>query len=262
MRHCVISVRAAANRSMEQAFLRCLYCHYVFDDQRDDFRRLLVRLMEMGTFIDTDRCVRMLSGDEKIDRRYFHLSFDDGFRNIYTNALPILKEIAVPAIIFVPSSHITGRSGGDPRVARSDVYRSPRVEMLQWDDLKALRDHGVGIGAHTMSHARLSAISHDNGRLTREIAGSKDDIEHRLGIECRYFSWPYGRLTDVDDRSIRAVKDAGYHACFGAFRGSVVPGKTDLFRIPRHHFEAHWPLQHIAFFARGNMETTFPDGTP
>ncbi len=87
-----------------------------------------------------------------------------------------------------------------------------------------------------------------------EILGSKQEIERHLGLECKYISWPYGRLDDTDEESLEMVKNAGYHACFGAFRGTVVPENTDLFSIPRHHFEVQWPISHIEYFLRGNME--------
>jgi hypothetical protein len=91
--------------------------------------------------------------------------------------------------------------------------------------------------------------------LDDEIGGSKKQIEEELGQECRYISWPYGRLSDADNESLKAVERAGYEACFGAYRGTVRPGETDLFSIPRHHFEVQWPVSHVLYFARGNMET-------
>ena len=59
---------------------------------------------------------------------------------------------------------------------------------------------------------------------------------------------------DDVERSLALTKAAGYEACFGAFRGSMTPGSTDLFAIPRHHFEPEWPAAHVKYFARGNME--------
>jgi hypothetical protein len=87
-----------------------------------------------------------------------------------------------------------------------------------------------------------------------EILGSKKELEANLNYECKYISWPFGKLTDADSKSLKMVKDAGYAACFGAFRGTVEPGTTDIFSIPRHHFEVQWPISHVEYFARGNME--------
>jgi hypothetical protein len=223
-RRSMLSALAAVRRGSADRFVRCLYCHYVFDDQRTDFERIIVRLKDMGTFVGTDQLLAMLAGERPVDGRYFHLSFDDGFRNNFTNAL-------------LDVTH----------------YRSV-IETLRWDDLKAMLDAGYEVGSHTRTHARFSAMSADHARLEDEILGSKQDLETALGYRCRYISWPYGRTTDADTSSVGFTKAAGYDACFGAFRGSVIAGETDRYRIPRHHFEPQWRPDHVEYFARGNME--------
>jgi hypothetical protein len=95
----------------------------------------------------------------------------------------------------------------------------------------------------------------DPGRLADEVAGSKREIEDRLGAPCRYFSWPFGQLKDFDRRALDAVVAAGYEACFGAYRAGIYPGApSSAFLVPRHHFEAHWPIDHVLYFAKGGRE--------
>lgn len=235
-------------------FLRPIYCHYVFDNQIEDFERLMNALKTIGTFVSTDDCVEMISGKRLIDSYYFHLSFDDGFRNVCRNALPILKKLAIPAVMFVPTSMISA----DYEVARRyclDIANYPNViEMATWDDLRAAQDEGFEIGSHTRTHARLADISNDGARLSEEVVGSKIDLEDRLGIECRYISWPFGTSRDVDRAALAAIRAAGYSACFSASRGRIDPERTDKFQLPRHHFEAQWPMRHVRFFALGGME--------
>jgi peptidoglycan/xylan/chitin deacetylase (PgdA/CDA1 family) len=218
------------------------------------FESILRRLQALGDFIDSDALLCMLVGDRPIDGRYFHLSFDDGFRNNLTNALPILRKLSIPAIFFVPSAIV----GADYDCVRDYClnvthYRAV-IEMMGWDDLKAILDAGYEVGSHTRTHARFSVISGDESRLEDEIVGSKHDLEKALRYECRFISWPYGQVRDADATSVAFTRRAGYDACFGAFRGKVMPRVTDRFRIPRHHFEPQWPLSHVQFFARGNME--------
>jgi len=196
----------------------------------------------------------MLKGETPIDRRYYHLSFDDGFRNNFINALPILRKYNVPAIFFVPSSLIEASWKATENYCLNTTRYQAVIEMLKWDDLRDMISNGYQIGSHTKTHARFSAISNAPLVLEDEILGSKRELEDKLNFECKYISWPFGRLTDADGESLIAVKNAGYTACFGAFRGTVLPGSTDIFRIPRHHFEAQWPISHIKYFARGNME--------
>ena len=125
---------------------------------------------------------------------------------------------------------------------------------MQWKDLLDLISEGYEIGSHSKTHARFSDLSKNRMLMEDEILGSKKELETNLNYECKYISWPFGRLTDIDSESLRVIKDAGYVACFGAYRGTVQTGSTNIFSIPRHHFEVQWPISHIKYFARGNME--------
>lgn len=238
-----------ARQARAGSFLRCIYCHYVFDDQAERFDRLVAALCEIGTFVDTDTCVRMAQGEQPIDGKCFHLSFDDGFRNNFTNALPVLRRRRVPGLFFVPS----GLVGADYELARHYCLETTDytgvIEMMRWPDLEALLDAGCEIGSHTRTHARFSEVSGDPAALESEILGSKKDLEAKLGFDCKYISWPFGTLSDADARSLEMVRQSGYAACFGAFRGNIEPGKTPLYAIPRHHFEVQWPRSHVLYFA-------------
>lgn len=236
-------------REIEPApFLRCLYCHYVFDDQVDRFREILESLLGVGRFVDTSTCMRMLGGEEPITGPTFHLSFDDGFRNIRTNAAPVLADLDIPAIAFVPSQIV----GADYERTREYCLEVTRyravVEMLSWPEARELPDFGIEIGSHTRTHARLSSISDRTEQLTEEISGSKTDLEEKLDRPCRYISWPYGEAGDIDDAAIAVVQEAGYDGCFSAVRGTVQPGVSSRMKVPRHHFEVQWPDSHIRFF--------------
>jgi peptidoglycan/xylan/chitin deacetylase (PgdA/CDA1 family) len=254
LRHGVLSTLAFATKPQPEHSLRLVYAHYVFKDQVTDFEKKIKYLTSIGTFLTADEVLAVILGEKPLDKRFFHLSFDDGFRNIITNALPVLREYSTPATFFVPTSFISA----DYKIAQHyclNVTHYPCViEMASWDDLARAQEHGLEIASHTATHARFSEMSGSTAKLEDEIFGSKADLERNLGRPCRYISWPYGRINDADAGSLDFVKRAGYAACFGAFRGHVDPGKTDPFYIPRHHFEADWPLSHLKYFAHGAGE--------
>jgi peptidoglycan/xylan/chitin deacetylase (PgdA/CDA1 family) len=255
LRGMMLSAGASVQSQPTAPFLRSLYCHYVFDDQLEAFERLIVELKAIGTFVDTGTLLEMLHGRRPITGPCFHLSFDDGFRNIYTNAFPVLRRHGVPAVFFVPSSLVAaGRQLVRSYCLETTGY-SGVIELVRWEELREMQEAGVEIGSHTRTHARFSAISADPARLRDELQGSKAEFEEHLGRECRFISWPYGTNRDADAASLDAVAAAGYAACFGAFRGRVQPQTTDRLRIPRHHFEAQWPWKHIRYFALGGQET-------
>lgn len=249
----MLTLLASINKKEDPAFLRCLYCHYVYDDQREEFDHVIKELKKIGQFVDTATCIKMLKGEERVDKRYFHLSFDDGFRNHFTNAVPVLKKNNVPAIFFVPSSLIDADWESAREYCHLTRYKGV-IEILRWSDLREMVSMGFEIGSHTRNHARFSDISGSVDLMKDEIIGSKNDLEANIDYDCRYISWPYGQLSDANLESLQMVANAGYEACFGAYRGTVMPGVTNIYSIPRHHFEVNWPISHILYFARGNME--------
>lgn len=253
-RHCALSTRGLISRPSNTPSLRLLYCHYVFDDQRRDFEAVVRYLQSIGEFIGTNEVLDFLEGRKPIEHNLFHLSFDDGFKNVITHALPILREYGVPAAFFVPTAIIAAPQEKVEEYCRVTTNYSSVIEMATWDDLEKACAAGFEIGSHTRTHVRFAAISTSKTAIDNEIFGSKADLERRLGRSCNYISWPFGRIADADAESLKAVEQAGYRACFGAFRGRVVPNITDRFCIPRHHFETQWPLQHVKCFAHGAME--------
>jgi hypothetical protein len=233
--------------------LRCLHLHGVFDDQIDSFREICIMLQQRGRFVDSDDCIRIIKGEIPVSAPLFHLSFDDGFRNLLTNALPVLQELSIPATVFVP----TGLIGADYETIASyclDIIRyAAPVEVLSWDDLAELSRRGVTVSSHTHTHARLSSLV-TRDQLYSEIAQSKILLEQKLGTECRYISWPFGMLADMSQQAFAMVRECGYAGCFAGYRGSIKPGHTNQFCIPRHHFEPNWPLSHVKLFASGYRE--------
>ena len=252
----LLDLRAARPPTLRETFLTPIFCHYVFDDQREDFAAILRHLKSLGTFVDTATCVAMTKGERPIDGRYFHLSFDDGLKNMLINAAPIMKAEGIPAIVFVNSALSTASPEEQAEHCRTVTRYPAPVEHMTWDEVRALRDTGIEIGAHTRRHPRLSDISGDAARLEDEIVGCKTDIEAALGEPCRHFAWPYGKPSDIDAAAQAVVQQAGFESNFGMIRRPVQPGKTSVFEIPRHHFEVQWPLRHIAYFARGGMEAS------
>ena len=113
------------------------------------------------------------------------LTFDDGMRSVYQNALPILKEYAVPAHLFLTSS-VIGKSNGWP----GNPPEAPRYEMMDWDQIEACHSAGIRIDAHTDTHPDMRRL--DDAGLDRECDVTDSLIEQRLGRRPKYFAYPYG----------------------------------------------------------------------
>src|SRR4051812_39873515 len=78
------ALRVAARRDpAPDNFIRCLYGHAVFGDTVDRFRDFVRRVRNVGEFVDTPRLLALMAASEPPSGRFFHLSFDDGFANVY-----------------------------------------------------------------------------------------------------------------------------------------------------------------------------------
>ena len=143
--------------------------------------------------------------------RTLAVTFDDGYRSVFTHARTILERLGLPGTVFVPTDLI----GGHARLSWPGIdhwiggpYEDELVGM-SWDELGSLHASGWEIGSHTRSHPRLSRV--DDRELQRELQESRRACEERLG-RCRTLALPYG---DGDARVLTAAADAGYAAVAG-----------------------------------------------
>ncbi len=162
--------------------------------------------------------------------------FDDCYRDVYRNAMPIANACGVPATAFVSSGFV-----GTDRAFDHDVRKSPfRFENLQPEDLRAMLASGMEIGAHTVNHVNLGACP--IAEAEREITGSVRDLERITGRPVPLFSFPFGRRDNIRDELRQAVAAAGCACMFSAF-GGTVDASTEAYAIPRFGASAmHKPL--------------------
>ncbi|MDD5580545.1 MAG: polysaccharide deacetylase family protein [Methylobacter sp.] len=104
------------------------------------------------------------------------ITFDDGLRDFYTSAFPILEKFGFKANVFLTSglidrTFITGR------------------ECLKAQEIKELAEKGIEFGSHTVSHPQLKALSRNE--IVHELAISKQMIEDIIGFPVALFSYPY-----------------------------------------------------------------------
>lgn len=232
-------------------FMRCIYCHGVFDDDTSNFERLIDSLMSYAIFVNADHCLEIARGERPLDGRYYHLSFDDGFKNNFTNAAPILAERKIPATFFVPTDYIGADYETVSRYCSERLHLPVVVETLNWDECRQLTEAGFEIASHGRRHLELGTL--DEATLFEELRESREKIKEELGVACDKIAWPYGQLKHAAGVGEEQYQGAGYTGCFGAFRGRVGRNRTDPFSVPRHHFEADWPKSHTLCFAFGAL---------
>ena len=115
------------------------------------------------------------------------LSFDDGARSHYTNALPILRDHGWPGVLNLDLSNLAPAWGIRPWMVRKLIAA------------------GWAIDAHSLTHPDLRSLS--GSALRREIAGSRAEIRRRFGVPASFFCYPSGRY---DAQVVEAVRAAGF----------------------------------------------------
>jgi peptidoglycan/xylan/chitin deacetylase (PgdA/CDA1 family) len=101
--------------------------------------------------------------------------------------------------------------------------------MLRWDQIQLLHSAGIEMGAHTLTHPRLSCLDSEAAR--REIAASVERVKTMMAMESVSFAYPYGGYADVNEAVVGICRKSGASAAVMLVGGDVPV--SDLFRIPR-----------------------------
>lgn len=154
------------------------------------------QVVRLGDWVDLAQR-KSLNGE-----RLIALSFDDGYRDNYERAFPLLQARNFPATIFLVSAAI----GKTSAWREGALAESP---MLTWAQVDEMRRAGIEFGSHTLSHADLTRLDHKT--IADELQQSRKDIENHLGEPVTLFSYPFSKL----NREIKhQAAKAGYQgAC-------------------------------------------------
>lgn len=140
------------------------------------------------SFISIDNLTTLNTQHSTLNtKKWVCITFDDGYRDNYTLAYPMLKRLNVPFTVYVTTGFIE---------KQMSMWWYPNEQLgISTDELKALdNDPLCTIGAHTVSHPKLDALSRK--QQYQEIAASKQTLETLLGHEIKHFSFPHGAHND------------------------------------------------------------------
>jgi len=166
------------------------------------------------------------------------VTFDDGYRDACERAAPILAAAGVPATFFLPSGLL-----GE----KLETSLGPR-ELVDVEAAHALVAEGHEVGAHSITHARLTSLSRAD--VDREIAGSREQLEAMLGVRVSSFAYPKGAH---DDAVAGAVREAGLRLAV-TVREALLRGSLDRLRLPRVAVHASTSMLQFRSKLSGGLE--------
>src|ERR1700730_4286062 len=200
-----------------------------FEAQMQELKNKNISVIPMQDFLAWRR------GEKAIPSKSAILTLDDGWKSQHEVAWPILKKFNYPFTLFIYTEGIRPGhfSGG---------------ESMSWEQLAEMRDAGVDIQGHTATHSdlrkpydkvakkKLNPQEYEEW-LQKEIVGSKQMIEQKLGVKVNCFAVPYGFHNDhIRDVAIKA----GYEALFTVY-GQPITIHTPLSSVGRYLMEANKP---------------------
>lgn len=235
--------------------------------------------------VTIDQVVQFVRGEADLPARAVAVTFDDGFRDNYDVALPILSRYRIPAAFYILTGAIDSgvppwycrirwafrgtlkEEWIDPDHGKSFVLSNPisrqealnlawdmgaaksgrsqeafvrsvetnlemslpasEAAMMSWDQVRALRQAGHIVGAHTMSHPNLAHVSPQEAE--REISESKAKLEVELQSAVEHFSYPHPALNPQwNPTTTEIVRRAGFRSAALTTCGRVLSGDSPL----------------------------------
>ena len=128
------------------------------------------------------------------------VTFDDGYEDFLTNAVPTLEKLGFSATVYVVAGMI-----GSENLWEHDGGQRPRLKLLGADGVREVSERGMEVGSHTVTHPRLSGL--DQETLVHEVEDSRQMLGEIVDMPVEGFSYPYG---DLDSPAVRAARGAGY----------------------------------------------------
>jgi peptidoglycan/xylan/chitin deacetylase (PgdA/CDA1 family) len=174
--------------------------------------------------ISLSQLVYHLSLGWPLPKKPIILTFDDGYRDAYTNAFPLLRRYGFLGTFFLVTKPIDDGNS----------------DYLTWDMVKEMHQAGMDMEPHGYRHYDLKGRGMDF--LVYEIVGAKEAIEARTGQQTRFFAYPSG---SYDRTTIAVLKSAYFWAALTTVQGATHSG-DDLFELKRVRIRGSTSVDQLA----------------
>ncbi len=194
--------------------------------------------------------------NRRILRKKVVITFDDGYRDFITNALPVLMDYGASATVFLVTDMLGGKASWSEAGAQ--------VQLMSEDEVHYIKAQGISLGSHTATHANLTRLNHKD--LQRQLRDSHDRLTH-LGESFYAFSYPWGQWSR---EIVDAVKASGYECAVGvgeqmrltAVNTYLLPRITMRRDMDLKCFQSLLTRTHIEIEIRRGFRTVLKAGQP
>ena len=229
-------VRRARKQAFAEGVISAIYFH-------KPNRRLMLRCIQWlrkhgYTFVSADDVIEMLKRDKPVPSGAVWLSFDDGWRELLTEVLPVVRPWRIPITLFIPSGiiegegkfpwlHDPGHPSYSPRPSKDSSAANSREAITLAELLTIASDPEVIIGSHTVSHPITPYCTDET--LKVEIGESKRKLASWVGKPVNCFAYPEGKY---DGRETRLLIQFGHELAVTTRSGFITKG-MDCYTLPR-----------------------------
>jgi peptidoglycan/xylan/chitin deacetylase (PgdA/CDA1 family) len=221
--------------------------HRVNDDLRDSlttgieqFDRQMALVRKHCTPVSIEQIVAN-ELPRRADKPLVCVTFDDGYCDNYSNAVPLLLRHQIPCAFFVSTGFID--------TSRQFPHDEGKVRMplatMTWEQLRRMRDDGFVVGSHTVNHVNCAAA--DAAVVQKELCDSLRQLREKLKLREVILAYPFGGREHMTPERLELVKDAGYSGCLSAY-GGFNRGAINKFNVLR--CGVNWGFSDLAFRCR------------
>ncbi len=182
--------------------LLTLYYHSIPSDEKENLIWQIGILRKLGKIVPLNFKIN----DKKI-RRYFSITFDDGYENLLKNAVPYLEDNNIPYSIFISTAYM-GKTAEWQHYNKKNILDET---ILSKNQILNLNMNLATIGSHTAHHLVLTQLPYQQRLI--ELTESKKTLENLLDSKISLLSLPYG---EYDNELIKLAKETGYDKVFSS----------------------------------------------
>jgi|APSaa5957512622_1039677.scaffolds.fasta_scaffold09713_2 peptidoglycan/xylan/chitin deacetylase (PgdA/CDA1 family) len=189
--------------------------------------------------ISLSALAKKIETKQNIPQKTIAITFDDGYKNNYQNAFPILEDMGFCATLFLIVNAIDKQQPFEhllwDEISQKHFLGHPESRLpLNWGEVREIAQSGMEIASHGLTHRSIGYLEPEEAR--KEIFESKEILENAISNEVKCFSYPFGSVVynDYNSHTADILIEAGYEGACTTEIGAVAKSDSvyELRRIP------------------------------